>query len=277
MKAGKKFYGKYRGKVADNIDPLFLGRILPIVPAVSELPLTWATPCVPYAGLQVGFYALPPIGANIWIEFEGGDPNHPIWSGCFWEEGQVPLGTPAPGMTILKTEFITLILNDDPELGGLTLEITPPAVDTPITLTLNSTGVELVTEALLSLTSNELNIASSAVTVESEGDVNIASNVLSIETEETNIASSVVTIESEETNIASSAVTIESEETNIASAATTIESEEVNIAGAMTSIESAETNIASAATTVESVGIALTGLVEVNGDLLIDGLQPVVI
>ena len=56
----RRFYGKYRGKVADNIDPLFLGRILPIVPAVSELPLTWATPCVPYAGPEVGFSPFHP-------------------------------------------------------------------------------------------------------------------------------------------------------------------------------------------------------------------------
>ena len=59
MIGGKKYYGKYRGKVADNVDPLFLGRILPIVPAVSEEPLTWATPCVPYAGKGVGFFAVP--------------------------------------------------------------------------------------------------------------------------------------------------------------------------------------------------------------------------
>src|SRR5579884_1718431 len=108
----RRFYGKYRGKVADNIDPLFLGRILPIVPAVSDLPLTWATPCVPYAGLEVGLCAIPPIDANVWIEFEGGDPDYPIWTGCFWEEGQTPLGPLNPETFIFKTTSTTFVIRE---------------------------------------------------------------------------------------------------------------------------------------------------------------------
>ena len=79
-----KFYGKYRGKVVSNIDPLFLGRLMVSVAAIEALLNTWAMPCVPYAGSGVGFYAMPPIGADVWIEFEGGDPSFPIWTGCFW-------------------------------------------------------------------------------------------------------------------------------------------------------------------------------------------------
>jgi len=70
-------FGKYRGKVVDNLDPLMLGRLIILVPAVSEFPLSWAMPCVPYAGKDVGFFALPPMAANVWVEFEGGDPNYP--------------------------------------------------------------------------------------------------------------------------------------------------------------------------------------------------------
>ena len=51
---------------------------------------SWAYPSVPYAGLQTGFYAIPPVGANVWVEFEGGDPDHPIWTGCFWGPGEAP-------------------------------------------------------------------------------------------------------------------------------------------------------------------------------------------
>ena len=47
-------------------------------------------PCAPFAGSGVGFFALPPVGANVWVEFEGGDPDYPIWSGCFWGAGEVP-------------------------------------------------------------------------------------------------------------------------------------------------------------------------------------------
>jgi len=38
----------------------------------------------------VGLFFLPPKGANVWVEFEGGDPDYPIWSGCFWSDGEVP-------------------------------------------------------------------------------------------------------------------------------------------------------------------------------------------
>ena len=265
----KRYYGKYRGKVAENIDPLFLARIIPIVPAISEIPLTWALPCTPYAGLEVGFYAIPPIGANVWIEFEAGDPNYPIWAGCFWEEGEVPLEAPLPGMTILKTECITLILNDDPEVGGLTLEVTPPAVNTPISITLDSAGIQIETEAVFALTSQETNLTSETLTIETE-ETNLASTSFTIETEETNVASTAMTLETEETNLASTALTIETDETNIASMALTIETEETNIASIAITTESAETNIASAAVTIE-------GAVEVTGVILEDGLPVMVI
>ncbi len=265
----KRYYGKYRGKVADNIDPLFLGRIIPIVPAISEVPLTWALPCTPYAGMQVGFYAIPPIDANVWIEFEAGDPNYPIWTGCFWEEGEVPLEAPLPGMTILKTECITLILNDEPEAGGLTLEVIPPAVATPISITLDSAGIQIETEAVFALTSQESNLTSETLTIETE-ETNLASTSFTVETEETNVASTAVTIEAEETNLASTAMTIETDETNIASMALTIETEETNIASIALTTESAETNIASAAVTVE-------GAMEVTGVILEDGLPVMVI
>jgi uncharacterized protein involved in type VI secretion and phage assembly len=80
-----QFYGKYRGRVEGNIDPLHLGRIQVLVPAVAGTTTSWALPCMPYAAPQGGALLLPPVGALVWIEFEAGDPDYPIWSGCFWE------------------------------------------------------------------------------------------------------------------------------------------------------------------------------------------------
>ncbi|HBL27563.1 MAG TPA: baseplate assembly protein, partial [Acidobacteria bacterium] len=55
------FYGKYRGKVSNNIDPLQIGRLQVSVPEVlGDGRLSWALPCVPFAGPGVGFFALPP-------------------------------------------------------------------------------------------------------------------------------------------------------------------------------------------------------------------------
>ena len=74
-----KYYGKYRGTVVNNVDPMQIGRIQAIVPDVSNIvPTSWAMPCVPVAGLQMGEFTVPPIGAGVWMEFEQGNPDYPI-------------------------------------------------------------------------------------------------------------------------------------------------------------------------------------------------------
>lgn len=84
-----RFYGKYRGTVTD-VDAKTM-RVKAAVPGVLGTQNTgWAMPCVPYAGNQVGFAFLPEVGAGIWIEFEGGDVSYPIWTGCFWHDGEIP-------------------------------------------------------------------------------------------------------------------------------------------------------------------------------------------
>ena len=204
----RRFYGKYRGKVAENVDPLFLGRILPIVPAVSELPLTWATPCVPYAGPEVGFCAIPPIDANVWIEFEGGDPDYPIWTGCFWEEGQTPLGPLTPETFIFKTTSTTMVIRELPGGDGLSLGLTFLAGELPINITLDEAGIQIQTEAVFELNSQATNITSDEVSVESD-DTNFSGAALTIESLETNIASASLDVESGEFNIAAPVVSLE--------------------------------------------------------------------
>ncbi|KXF83027.1 phage baseplate assembly protein V [Enterovibrio coralii] len=80
----EKFYGKYRGTVINNVDPMQQGRILATVPDVSGMmPGSWCLPCLPVLGLNSGIFGVPPIGAGVWIEFEQGDIDYPIWTGCF--------------------------------------------------------------------------------------------------------------------------------------------------------------------------------------------------
>lgn len=75
------FFGKFRGVVTDNRDPDGIGRIRARVPdATGERETGWALPALPYAGDSVGLFVLPPVGANVWIEFEGGDTELPIWT-----------------------------------------------------------------------------------------------------------------------------------------------------------------------------------------------------
>src|SRR2546421_362003 len=70
-----QFFGKYRGLVVDNIDPTHRGRLQVKVPAVMGEETLWAEPCAPYAGDGVGFFALPPANAGVWVEFEAGEPS----------------------------------------------------------------------------------------------------------------------------------------------------------------------------------------------------------
>ena len=136
-----ELWGKYRGKVLNNIDPLKMGRLLVEVPQVPATRANWATPCVPYAGSHVGWFAMPDIGATVWVEYEHGDPSYPIWTGCYWLEGEAP--TADPLHKVLRTTNNMLEFDDTPKSGGITMTALPPAVETPVTLTFSSEGMSI--------------------------------------------------------------------------------------------------------------------------------------
>src|SRR3954452_8559303 len=87
-----RYYGKYRGEVVDNDDPDSLGRIKVKVPRLAhDEELGWALPAFPYGGAsEQGFFAIPDVGASVWIEFEGGDLSYPIWTGTWYGDGEIP-------------------------------------------------------------------------------------------------------------------------------------------------------------------------------------------
>ncbi len=141
------FYGKYRGTVANNIDPQQMGRIQVKVPAVlGDGQLSWAMPCAPYAGPGVGFFAIPPRDAKVWVEFEGGDPDYPIWVGGFWGLGEAPALPAIAEMKVLKTDTATITVSDLPGVGGVTIELTSGAklAVTPLGITIDTgTGASI--------------------------------------------------------------------------------------------------------------------------------------
>jgi hypothetical protein len=137
----RQFFGKYRGRVENNVDPEGRGRVQVSVPAVFGEGLhNWAEPCVPYAGDGVGLFAVPPVKTPVWVEFERGDRDYPILAGALWCD-QTP--SPGPAVKVWKTEAVTIILNDKPGAGGLTIEVGSPAVNTPMKLSLTSDGIQL--------------------------------------------------------------------------------------------------------------------------------------
>lgn len=93
-----RFYSNYRGIVVNNQDPEKQGRILAKVPELTgnETLGTWAWPKGMPAGPQFGIFHPPDEGAAVWIEFEHGDTEAPIYSGGWWakEDGGGVLETP---------------------------------------------------------------------------------------------------------------------------------------------------------------------------------------
>jgi len=137
------YLGKYRGTVVNNIDPLKQGRLNVIVPDVSIIPSSWAMPCVPVAGLQMGAISIPPIGAGVWVEFEQGNPDYPIWVGCWWgSAAEMPLLSqqvqpPIQGFTFETTLKNGFQVSDIPgPTGGILIKTTLGA-----TITVNDTGI----------------------------------------------------------------------------------------------------------------------------------------
>jgi hypothetical protein len=170
----QRFYGKYRGLVIMNIDPEQIGRVMLQVPDVlGEIPSSWAMPCVPVAGIQAGIFCVPPIGSQVWVEFEQGDPNRPIWTGGFWGlVAEVPIFATAPpaippGQNILlqTTGQNMLLLSDappSPVTGGIILKSTTGAM-----IVVNDTGIYISNGkgALLTMVGPAVDVNLGALTV----------------------------------------------------------------------------------------------------------------
>ncbi|MFC8272054.1 phage baseplate assembly protein V [Streptomyces sp. NPDC057271] len=118
------YVGKYRGTVVNNVDPLQMGRLQALVPDVSPSVSSWAMPCLPLAGINTGVFTVPPIGSGVWIEYEHGDADHPIWVGGYWgSPAEVPLlsrTVPPGGITLQTTLKNGMVISDAPgPTGGI--------------------------------------------------------------------------------------------------------------------------------------------------------------
>jgi hypothetical protein len=145
----QKYFGKYRGTVLNNVDPELRGRLMLNVPDVlGAIPSSWAEPCVPLAGPTgppMGVYMVPPIGAGVWVEFEQGDPDHPVWVGCRWgTTSDIPTlakaGNPAdPNIvmqSLLQHTFMISDMPPSPATGGIILKSTTGAM-----IVVNDSGI----------------------------------------------------------------------------------------------------------------------------------------
>ncbi len=166
----QKFFGKYRGTVINNIDPMMEGRLLLEVPDVLSLsPSSWALPCVPLAGPTgppMGVYLVPPIGAGVWVEFEKGDPDYPIWVGCRWGSAAgVPTlalaGLPVSPNIVLQTAGQTAVVISDVPAMGVTLKNSTGTS----TIVVSDIGITITTTGVLALTGTTVAINQTALVI----------------------------------------------------------------------------------------------------------------
>lgn len=104
------YYGKYRAIVKDISDPLNMGRIKVICPSIYDESLSpWCLPCFPSK-----FFSLPKLNDFVWIEFEEGNSQYPIWVGHCPQENKMPvkdetlLLTTTKGKIELKEDKLTI-------------------------------------------------------------------------------------------------------------------------------------------------------------------------
>lgn len=103
------YCAKYGGIVRDNQDPDKLGRLKVWVPSLFlEDDAAWAVPALPY-----GVFFLPEVGATVWVEFEGGDADLPIWTGIRGAPGGWAAEADPPTRRVLKTLAGHLVVFDD--------------------------------------------------------------------------------------------------------------------------------------------------------------------
>ena len=170
-----KYYGLYQGTVMFNNDPTFCGRLMLSVPDVlSFSPSTWAEPCTPLAGPTgppMGVYMVPPPGAGVWVQFEKGDPDKPVWMGCRWGlPSDVPpmakLGNPLDPNIVLQSLLQHSVTISDmpptPATGGIILKSTTGAM-----IVVNDSGIYISNGkgAMITMIGNAINFNMGAMLI----------------------------------------------------------------------------------------------------------------
>lgn len=152
----RRFYGKYRGMVVQNVDPQRRGRLQVQVPDVFGPALSsWAMPCLPFAGFQMGMYIVPPPNAGVWVEFEQGNPDYPIWTGFYWgSPAEIPAGAQptAPALPVL-------VLETPGTKSGMTLsETSVPLLPKGGVLLKSGTSSIAISAESITLTAAQINV-----------------------------------------------------------------------------------------------------------------------
>jgi uncharacterized protein involved in type VI secretion and phage assembly len=199
------FFGKYRGVVIDNRDPLKLGRLAVLAPGISGEALKWAAPALPYAGPKVGAFFIPPVRAHVWVEFEAGNIDYPIWTGCFWtgQGGDDPPAETTEGeardLKVLKTEKLTIVIDDKTvkltvslktDSGDMKIEVDKKGIlltADQVTITLAPDRIELKKTPATIEVADAITLKKAAASVQVSDSVTVKNGAASIEVAASNI------------------------------------------------------------------------------------------
>jgi len=166
----KLYFGKYRGTVIDNLDLEQRGRIQALVPDVlGDLPSSWATPCLQVAGTKSGMFTVPVVGSGVWIEFEQGDSDYPIWSGCFFGSA-----AEVPPMAKAVPPGVPAITHQTPGQNGITISDLPGPTggilikaNTGAFIAINDVGITISNgqNAIITMQGNTVDVNGGALTI----------------------------------------------------------------------------------------------------------------
>lgn len=113
------YSGLYKGIVSNIDDPEKRGRIKCLIPDVlgDRVESAWCEPCVPVAYDYGGDFCLPQLNETIWLAFEKGNSNFPVYLGNWWQKEMTPLGanysvSSASSVRIISFDNCSLILKD---------------------------------------------------------------------------------------------------------------------------------------------------------------------
>ena len=109
-----RYYSKYRAFVVDNEDPEGMQRLKLAIPGIADNPLEeWAYGSNQFMGPNYGAQVLPQKGDMVWVTFEHGDPNVPIWEHGHAGENEIPKELRDPNIYWFRTPDGILLELDD--------------------------------------------------------------------------------------------------------------------------------------------------------------------
>lgn len=173
------YYGSYRAQVIDNNDPEGNGRLMIHAPQVHgpSFPRVWAWPITAMAMTKGGIWAIPDIGEWVYVQFDHGRPEFPMWSGGWWGDGDTTADMTPSKVVVCTPEGLKVVL--DRKAMEITVQQRPGN-----SIVINDEYCRVQHNGLVKVDASDVDILSEGTTnLRGQGVINIAAmdevNILS--------------------------------------------------------------------------------------------------